>query len=288
MGVLKEFFAADFEVEAVTDGEQAWAAVQRQSRDLLLTDYQMPVLDGLGLVHRLRADARWSTSPIVFLTGRIGEDTEFRCMEAGASALMLKPFRPLELLACLHAQLGDRCWCANPGSQPSHHKNEGNMKTPYLNPLIPLGESTDETLRRLSSNIRTLTGLIGDAEHTGHLYLAGMFSRSRDTKVAEAQAVIASAQDGNANALEEANKGWKHAERSKNGIEFFSAEALLLMDAAAVNPERRFLLVGISLAGMGAAPFTSRRPRREGTRFALVEGFPPAAVHSRSFDRQPA
>ena len=103
--LLSRLLEAEYEVEVVHDGEQAWAAVQRQSPDLLLTDFEMPVLDGIGLTRRLRADARWVTLPIVFLTGRMGEGTRRRCLEAGASAFMEKPFRPLELLACLRAQL---------------------------------------------------------------------------------------------------------------------------------------------------------------------------------------
>ena len=102
---LQEFLEAEFEVEAVTDGEQAWAAVQRQRPDLLLTDLQMPFLDGLALTRRLRADARWVTLPIIFMTSRNDEETRFRCLEAGANIFMVKPFCPLELLACLHAQL---------------------------------------------------------------------------------------------------------------------------------------------------------------------------------------
>ncbi len=65
------------------------------------------------------------------------------------------------------------------------------MKTPYVDPLVPLREGTDETLTRLSANIDILTGLMADAERTGHVYLAGMFTRSRASKVAEAKALIA-------------------------------------------------------------------------------------------------
>ena len=179
------------------------------------------------------------------------------------------------------------------------------MKTSYLDPLIPRGESIEATLRRLSSNINTLTGLIGDAERTGHLYLAGMFSDARATKVTEAQAVIALVKEEKKNAVEEAaisslateggqrpepdNKDGRRGERPKADMEFFPAEALLLMDTPAVEPERRFLLVGISLAGMGAAAFAPRRPRRERIRFALMEGvsFSPLA-YPHFPDQQPA
>ncbi len=162
------------------------------------------------------------------------------------------------------------------------------MKALYLDPQIPRGESVEAMLRRFSSNIGTLTELIGEAERTGHLYLAGMFSRSRAAKVAEAQAAIALVNEGGANGVQEVvspslpsegglrhaadNKSRNYDERPEVGSEFVPANALLLMDTAAAGPERRFLLVGISATGIGTAPIISRRPRRDETRFALADG----------------
>ena len=65
------------------------------------------------------------------------------------------------------------------------------MKTPYVDPLIPLHETRDETLTRLSANIGTLTGLMDNAERMDHDTLAAMFNRSRDAKVAQAEEIIA-------------------------------------------------------------------------------------------------
>lgn len=65
------------------------------------------------------------------------------------------------------------------------------MKTTYLDPLIPLHETSEETLTRLSANIGTLTGLMNDAERIGDYYLATMFNRTRDAKVAQAEGIIA-------------------------------------------------------------------------------------------------
>ena len=96
--LLSGLLAAEYEVEVVHDGEQAWAAIQFQTPDLLLTDLQRPVLDGIGLARRLRADARTITLPIVFLTGCTVKGTRLRCLEAGGSAFMVKPFHVSELL----------------------------------------------------------------------------------------------------------------------------------------------------------------------------------------------
>ncbi len=64
------------------------------------------------------------------------------------------------------------------------------MKTTYIDPLIPLHETREETLTRLSANIGTLSGLMNDAERVGHRHLAAMFNRARDAKVAQAQGII--------------------------------------------------------------------------------------------------
>ena len=66
------------------------------------------------------------------------------------------------------------------------------MKTTYVDPLIPLGETTGAALTRLRANIGTLTGLISDTVRHGGLHLAGMLTHSRETKIAEARALISS------------------------------------------------------------------------------------------------
>ncbi len=71
------------------------------------------------------------------------------------------------------------------------------MKTPYVDPLIPRNETSEESLTRLSANIGTLTGLMNDAERMGHYSLVAMFNRARDAKVAQAKAIIALVTAGN-------------------------------------------------------------------------------------------
>ena len=141
------------------------------------------------------------------------------------------------------------------------------MKTTYVDPLIPLHETSDETLTRLSANIGTLTTLLEDAERSGHIYLAEMFSRARGTKVAEAQAKIAmlTADDKNAPApagrpfSEPETPAWKDAEPALH-----DAAELLQVGAGEFIMERRFLLVGTAVSDGSALALSSRdQPRRE-------------------------
>ena len=101
---LRELLEAEYEVEVAENGEQAWATVQRRLPDLLLTDLAMPLLDGLGLTHRLRADARTASLPIILMTANNQRERLLQALEAGVDDFLLKPFHPLELLARLRCQ----------------------------------------------------------------------------------------------------------------------------------------------------------------------------------------
>ena len=67
-------------------------------------------------------------------------------------------------------------------------------KPPYVDPLIPLQESSTAELTRLSLNITTLTRLIEDADRQGRIFLTTLFTRARESKVAQARACMARSQ----------------------------------------------------------------------------------------------
>lgn len=94
-----------YEVEAAADGELAWAIMQRSTPDLLLTDLQMPNLDGLGLIRRARGEPRLGSLPIILLTACQEKELLLQCLAAGADDFLLKPFSCAELLACLQVEL---------------------------------------------------------------------------------------------------------------------------------------------------------------------------------------
>lgn len=87
-----------YEVECAGDGEQAWEAIQRRMPDLLVTDCQMPRLDGLRLVERIRGDETTRNLPVIMLTAKGFELTEKSLAEKwGIRRLLSKPFSPREL-----------------------------------------------------------------------------------------------------------------------------------------------------------------------------------------------
>jgi two-component system chemotaxis response regulator CheY len=84
-------------VEAV-DGQDALEKMQQQHVDVVLTDQNMPRLDGLGLIRKMRADAKYKDTPILMLTTESSELMKEAGKTAGATGWLVKPFDPARLL----------------------------------------------------------------------------------------------------------------------------------------------------------------------------------------------
>lgn len=98
---------AGFEVECVRDGLEAWEAIERSRPAILVTDFQMPRLDGLALCRRVRETPALADLPIVLLTAKGFELAEDRLAdELRLVALVTKPFSPRELLTLVQTTLG--------------------------------------------------------------------------------------------------------------------------------------------------------------------------------------
>ncbi|NRB37035.1 MAG: response regulator [Pseudomonadales bacterium] len=83
------------------DGEQALLAAQEQNFDVIITDINMPVMDGLTLIGELRQLANYKTIPILVFSTEACIDIRRRGMEAGATGWILKPFTPEKLIKAL-------------------------------------------------------------------------------------------------------------------------------------------------------------------------------------------
>src|SRR5262249_36739742 len=102
---VRRLLVADYEVEAVADGEAALQASRERPPDLVLSDVMMPKLDGFGLLKALREDELLATIPVILLSARAGEEARIEGMEAGADDYLVKPFSARELLARVRAHL---------------------------------------------------------------------------------------------------------------------------------------------------------------------------------------
>jgi two-component system, chemotaxis family, chemotaxis protein CheY len=93
--------AAGYKVVQASDGVEALSIAKTNNADLVLTDVNMPRMDGLSLVRELRALDNYKFVPMLVLTTESGNDTKQRGKEAGATGWIVKPFNPEQLLATI-------------------------------------------------------------------------------------------------------------------------------------------------------------------------------------------
>lgn len=90
---------AGFEVITAGDGREAWEQVQQISFDLIVTDQQMPRMEGLDCCRRLRELEQYRETPVILLTAKALElDRQELADEFGVTAVFMKPFSPIELV----------------------------------------------------------------------------------------------------------------------------------------------------------------------------------------------
>jgi phosphoserine phosphatase RsbU/P len=89
------------EVTAVADGAQAWAELQSRHYPVLISDWMMPVMDGLEVCRALRAGRRPNYTYVILLTALDGKESYLEGMDAGADDYLTKPFDPDQLRARL-------------------------------------------------------------------------------------------------------------------------------------------------------------------------------------------
>ena len=109
LAVSMKLTRAGFQVVTASDGQAAWEIIQREPPDLLLTDCQMPRLDGVGLCRLIRQHATTRYLPILMLTAKGYElDPEMIRGELGIVELIVKPFSPRELLQTVESVLASQ------------------------------------------------------------------------------------------------------------------------------------------------------------------------------------
>ncbi len=83
--------AAGYAVHVARDGQEAWEQLaEGETFDLIVSDVEMPRLDGFQLVARVRASARTARLPVVLVTARDSDADRHRALEVGASAYVVK------------------------------------------------------------------------------------------------------------------------------------------------------------------------------------------------------
>lgn len=97
---------AGFEVLEACDGQDALNRMTGAAIHMIITDLNMPRLDGIGLIKGVRAQAVYKFIPIVMLTTESQIEKKQEGKQAGATGWIVKPFKPDQLLAVVRKVLG--------------------------------------------------------------------------------------------------------------------------------------------------------------------------------------
>ncbi len=89
---------AGFTVVQAVDGRDGLEALDREEPDLVITDINMPNMDGYGFIEGARRIERFRVVPILVLTTESDPDKKQRARQAGATGWIVKPFDPVKLV----------------------------------------------------------------------------------------------------------------------------------------------------------------------------------------------
>ena len=95
-----------YQVVEAEDGAKALELAKSRPVDIVLTDQNMPNMDGLSLVKSLRSLPEYRTTPILMLTTESSAEMKQKGREAGATGWMVKPFDPDKLVRMLKSVTG--------------------------------------------------------------------------------------------------------------------------------------------------------------------------------------
>lgn len=94
-----------YQIAAAEDGVDALERIDAAAPDLVITDINMPRMDGFGLIEALRRQPGHRNLPILVLTTESSDEKKARAREAGATGWIVKPFNPEKLAAAIRRVL---------------------------------------------------------------------------------------------------------------------------------------------------------------------------------------
>ena len=151
---VSRLLSPSYTVEAVADGKAALDAIQADPPDLILSDIMMPILDGFGLLQKVRKDERTQTVPFILLSARAGEEARVEGVAAGADDYLTKPFSARELLARVRTHL-----------QLSSLRREARAV---------LERQNQELESRVAERTAKLTEMVGELQHISYAIVHDM------------------------------------------------------------------------------------------------------------------
>ncbi len=106
--LLGDLLGGEYEVLSAADGQEAIELLKHRRPDLIISDVNMPNLDGFGLLRYVKENEITKYIPFVFLAFKADIEQEIRGYDLGSEAYILKPFHPKQLLARVRQILDNR------------------------------------------------------------------------------------------------------------------------------------------------------------------------------------
>lgn len=97
--------SCECELTIAKDGEAAWQAVQSKSFDLIISDWNMPLMTGAELLNNVRGNGQSANIPFLMLTARSDKDSVIDAIKAGVTEYMHKPFDRQALISKISSLL---------------------------------------------------------------------------------------------------------------------------------------------------------------------------------------
>jgi two-component system chemotaxis response regulator CheY len=89
---------ADYQVHQAKDGQLGLDVLENLTPDVIITDINMPVMDGIAFIHNVRANPKFAGTPILILTTESSAKKKDEGRKAGATGWIVKPFDPKKLV----------------------------------------------------------------------------------------------------------------------------------------------------------------------------------------------
>lgn len=93
---------AGMEVLQAEDGQQGLEVLSREQVDVVITDVNMPVMDGMEFIRNVRAAGEFQSLPILILTTESSDEKKAEGRAAGGTGWIVKPFNPEKLVSVIH------------------------------------------------------------------------------------------------------------------------------------------------------------------------------------------
>lgn len=95
----------EFELTMAANGLEGFEAIQKDSFDVIISDVNMPVMDGLELLEKIRAHETSKFTPVLMMTTEASDEMKAEGKRLGATGWIVKPFDPEKLASIIHRVL---------------------------------------------------------------------------------------------------------------------------------------------------------------------------------------